>query len=203
MRKIGIRILISLIVVAAYIGWRMGTNTDETPLNKAQNPAEAYVGGDFVLTNQYDKEVSSKDFRGKIMVVFFGFTNCPDICPAALLNLTNILEKLGDKANDVAPVFITVDPERDTPEAIREYLQSFDSRIVGLTGTREAVDKVADAYKVYHAAQKKDEKENTYMVNHSGYIYVMNREGKYLKHFASNDKEEAITTYLKNVIEEN
>lgn len=202
MRKIGIRILISLVVVAAYIGWRMGTDTEQTTAEKAESPAEAYVGGDFVLTNQFDKEVSSKDFRGKIMVVFFGFTNCPDICPAALLNLTNILEKLGNNANDVAPVFITVDPERDTPEVINEYLKSFDSRIVGLTGTREAVDKVADAYKVYHAAQKKDEKENTYMVNHSGYIYVMNREGKYLKHFASNDSEKTITAYLKDAIEE-
>lgn len=144
---------------------------------------QALIGGPFRLLDPQGQEVTDADFRGRLMLVFFGFTHCPDICPMGVLTLSRVMDALGGDAGQVAPIFITLDPERDTPEVMRSYVASFPGEIVALTGTREAIDAVASAYRVYHARVETGA-PGEYSVDHSGFIYLMDREGHYLKHFS-------------------
>lgn len=144
----------------------------------AQAQGEAQIGGDFTLTDTSGKTVKDQDFRGRIMLVFFGFTHCPDICPTTLGILSDALQKLGPKAEQVAPIFISVDPERDTPQTIKSYLSNFDAHFIGLTGTPEQVKVAARAYKAYYGKSP-----DGGSVNHSGFIYMMDKQGKYVQLF--------------------
>ncbi|HEY7610010.1 MAG TPA: SCO family protein [Alphaproteobacteria bacterium] len=152
------------------------------PKTKLETTAETLLGGPFALTDAEGKRRTDAEFRGKHMLVFFGFTNCPDFCPTALSTMSQALEKLGPKAANLAPIFISVDPERDTPEQLKNYAQNFDKRIVMLTGTPAEIAAVARAYRVYYA-KRPLEKPGEYTVDHSAYIYLMGPGGKYLTHF--------------------
>ena len=124
------------------------------------------------------KTVTDADFRGRYMLVFFGFTHCPDICPAELQVIAQALDKLGDKGKKVVPVFITLDPERDTPQAMAEYVKSFGPNFVGLTGSPEAIAAAAKAYRVAYAKVENKESAGDYSVDHSALVYLMDPEGK-------------------------
>jgi protein SCO1/2 len=146
------------------------------------------VGGPFELTDHTGKPRTERDFRGKLMLVYFGFTWCPDVCPADLQAIGLALDKLGTDADSVQPLFITVDPERDTAAHLAEYVPMFHPRLIGLTGSAEAIRKAADAYKVYYARvdpPKEGVKEDGgyYTVDHTAYIYLMDRDGNYLGFF--------------------
>lgn len=156
----------------------------------------ASIGGDFTLTDTKGNTVSNSDFNGKLRLVFFGFTNCPNICPVSLLTITNALKQLGDDASEVTPILITVDPERDTPQVMAEYLSNFHPSFVGLTGTLEQTRQVASVYKTYYAKQPANE-GGEYEMDHSGFIYLMDREGKYLAHFPHDTSEAAIVEAIK------
>ena len=116
-----------------------------------QSSGAALIGGPFSLVGADGKPVTDRDFRGRYMLIFFGFTHCPDICPAELQVIAQALEQLGDKAKTVVPIFITLDPERDTPEAMANYVKSFGPNFVGLTGSPEAIAAAAKAYRVAYA----------------------------------------------------
>ena len=116
-----------------------------------QSSGTALVGGPFSLVGTDGKPVTDRDFRGRYMLIFFGFTHCPDICPAELQVIAQALDKLGDKGKNVVPVFITLDPERDTPQVMAEYVKSFGPNFVGLTGSPEAIATAAKAYRVAYA----------------------------------------------------
>lgn len=140
------------------------------------------VGGPFALTDQAGKLRSDGDFRGRLMLVYFGFTYCPDVCPTDLQAISLALDKLGGDADSVQPIFITVDPERDTASHLADYVSLFHPQLIGLTGSAEAIAKVADAYKVYYAkVPLKD--AGDYTVDHTAYIYLMDRDGSYLGFF--------------------
>lgn len=142
---------------------------------------EATVGGPFALSDQNGVIRRDEDFRGKHMLVFFGFTYCPDVCPTTLAVLKAALEKIGGKADRVVPIFITVDPERDTPAVLKPYLEAFGSRFVGLTGSVADVTAAAKAYRVYF--QKRPQDGGSYLMDHSGIIYLMGPDGKYVTHY--------------------
>jgi protein SCO1/2 len=144
---------------------------------------QALIGGHFQLTDHTGRRVTDQDFRGRYMLVFFGFTYCPDVCPSALQVMSAALDKLGPKADRFTPVFITVDPERDTPAQLSLYVKSFHPRLVGLTGTSEEVRQAGKAYRVY--AKKVEDPKSTagYTFDHSSIIYVMNPDGTYRTHF--------------------
>jgi len=144
--------------------------------------AVALVGGAFALVDQDGRRRTDAEFRGKHMLVFFGFTQCPDFCPTALYTITQALEKLGPKAERLAPIFVSVDPERDTPAQLKNYAQNFDKRIVMLTGSAAEIAAVARAYRVYYA-KRPLEKPGEYTMDHSAYIYLLDGDGKYLTHF--------------------
>jgi protein SCO1/2 len=129
-------------------------------------------GGAFTLVNQDGKTVTDQDFRGTWRLMYFGFTYCPAICPTELMKITEALDKLGDQANIITPLFISVDPERDTPDILKKYLTAFHPRFIGLTGTVAQVEDIKKSYKVY-AAKVKDDTMTDYTVDHSSFIYLM------------------------------
>jgi protein SCO1 len=149
-----------------------------------QSSGTALVGGPFLLVGADGKPVTDRDFRGRYMLIFFGFTHCPDICPAELQVIAQALEQLGDKAKNVVPIFITVDPERDTPEAMGNYVKSFGHNFVGLTGSPEAIAAAAKAYRVSYAKAEDKESAPDYGVDHSALVYLMDPEGRYVTHFS-------------------
>jgi len=149
-----------------------------------QSSGAALIGGPFSLVGGDGKPVTDRDFRGRYMLIFFGFTHCPDICPAELQVVAQALEQLGDKAKKVVPIFITLDPERDTPEAMANYLKSFGPNFVGLTGSPEAIAAAAKAYRVAYSKVENKESAGDYSVDHSALVYLMDPEGRYVTHFS-------------------
>jgi protein SCO1/2 len=150
------------------------------PDNAPAVSGKALVGGPFSLIDQTGKRVTDQDFRGKVMLVFFGFTNCPDICPAGLQVMTAALEKLGTRADDIVPIFITLDPERDTPEKMSEYVKNFSPRLIGLTGSPTDIATVAKAYRVFYQKVPDEKDPSNYSVDHSAFFYLMNKDGSFL-----------------------
>jgi cytochrome oxidase Cu insertion factor (SCO1/SenC/PrrC family) len=141
------------------------------------------VGGPFELTDHTGRIRTERDFRGQLMLIYFGFTWCPDICPADLQAIGLALDKLGNDAARVQPLFVTVDPERDTAEHLAEYVKLFHPRLIGLTGSLEAIRRAAEAYKVYFAKVPVGKEANDYTVDHTAFIYLMDRDGNYLGFF--------------------
>jgi cytochrome oxidase Cu insertion factor (SCO1/SenC/PrrC family) len=139
------------------------------------------VGGPFSLVDHTGTARTDTHFRGKLMLVYFGFTFCPDVCPTDLQAIGQAMERLGAAAESVQPLFVTLDPERDTPQRLAGYVTFFHSRLVGLTGDDQAIAQAAKAYKVYYA--KVPTSAGSYTVDHSGYVYLMDRDGKYLGFF--------------------
>ena len=138
------------------------------------------VGGPFRLTGQSGEVVTEANFAGKPFLVFFGFTHCPDVCPTTLFEMSETFRRLGPDA-DTRALFISVDPERDTPETLKQYLSNFDPRIVGLTGTRAQIDAVTKTYKAY--AKKVPLAGGGYTMDHSAVVYLMDREGRFIAPF--------------------
>ena len=141
------------------------------------------IGGPFSLVDHEGRPVTQDTFKGRFMLVYFGYTFCPDVCPTALTEMGGALDILGEAGAPVTPVFITVDPERDRPGPLKEYLAFFHPRLVGLTGTSEQVTAAAKAYKVFAAKAAEDE----YLMNHTSNIYLMGPDGAYRAHFSHDD----------------
>ncbi len=152
----------------------------------AVSEGKVAIGGPFKLVDGAGRAVTEKDFAGKPMLVYFGYTNCPDICPAGLQIIAQALDKLGPKAGNISVLFVTLDPERDTSKVLSEFVASFDPRIVGLTGTTEEIDAVAKAYRVYHKKVENEGAGGRYSVDHTGFMYLMDGKGDYLQHFPHN-----------------
>lgn len=156
------------------------------------------VGGPFELTDHTGKPRTERDFHGKLMLVYFGFTYCPDICPTDLQAIGLTLDKLGADGDSVQPLFITIDPERDTAEHMAEYVPMFHPRLIGLTGSAEAIRRAADAYKVYYAkVDPPKEDGGYYTVDHTAYIYLMDREGNYLGFFPPGTSAERMVEIIR------
>jgi protein SCO1/2 len=161
---------------------------------------QALVGGPFTLTDDTGKRVTDKDYRGHYMLVFFGFTSCPDICPAGLQLISAALENLGPKADRITPIFVSVDPQRDTPEKLAAYVKNFNPRFVGLTGTPEEIAGVTKAYKVYFRKVPNDTKPDEYGMDHTSIIYLMDSNGEFVTHFTPTTTVEELTAKLDKVL---
>jgi protein SCO1/2 len=141
----------------------------------------AAVGGPFRLMDQDGRLVTEQDVKGRPFLVFFGFTHCPDVCPTTLFDISEVFRKLGPDADRAAALFITVDPERDTPAAMKNYLSSFDPHLRGLTGDAAAVDDAIKAYRAY--AKKVPEPGGGYTMDHTALVYLMDKEGRFVAPF--------------------
>jgi len=156
------------------------------------------VGGPFTLTDQNGQKRSDSEFRGKLMIVYFGYTFCPDVCPADLMAITQALDALGAAAEGVQPVFITVDPERDTT-LLKDYVAAFHPSLIGLTGSAEEIRKVANSYKAYYR-QVPGERKGEYSIDHAGILYLMGRNGKYLGFLPPQTAPEKLTEVLRKYL---
>lgn len=154
------------------------------------------MGGPFTLIASDGRTVTDQAFRGKWMLIYFGYTSCPDACPTALNNMGVALDRLGSQAASLQPVFITVDPKRDTPEALAEYLKSFDPHIIALTGTEEQITAVLKEYHVYLELQPNS--GGDYLVNHSSFYYLINPEGKFVRVIAGDVSGDELAERLRH-----
>jgi len=161
-------------------------------------PAIAAVGGPFHLTDQTGKPVSDQDFKGRPFLVFFGYTHCPDICPTTLFEISEVIKKLGSDADRTGAIFITVDPERDTPAALKDYLSNFDPHLRGLTGDPAAVEAAIKAYRVY--AKKVPLKDGDYTMDHTAVVYLMDKDGHFVAPFNLKQTPEAAAEQLRRYL---
>ena len=170
----------------------------DTPRGATGTALASAIGGPFQLVDQNGKTVTDTDLKGKWSLIYFGYTHCPDACPTALNDISIALSELGPKRDAVRPVFITVDPERDTPETLKAYVTSFDAPILALTGTADQVATAAKGYRVYYA--KHPEAGDDYSMDHSSVIYVMDPEGRFTASFTHESAPEQISERLKKLI---
>jgi cytochrome oxidase Cu insertion factor (SCO1/SenC/PrrC family) len=169
--------LVPYLVAAAAVAGGLLWHAGEFMSSPVQTFGEARIGGPFTLTDQNGRIRTDADFRGRYMLVYFGYSNCPDVCPTTLAVMADALAKL-PRSDRVVPVFITIDPARDTPMVLKSYLKAFGSRFIGLTGSPEAVAAAARAYRVFY--QKRPLEGGGYAMDHSSHIYLMGPDGKFL-----------------------
>jgi protein SCO1/2 len=189
-------VLCGLVILAA--GIFFGLAHRDTPRGAAGTLLASAFGGPFRLIDQNGKTVTDADLKGKWSLVYFGFTHCPDACPTALNDIAIALDRLGPKREAVRAVFITVDPERDTPEVLKDYVASFDAPILALSGSPEEIARAAKAYRVYYA--KRSEPGGDYSMDHSSVIYVMDPEGRFTASFTHQSTPEEIAERLKKLL---
>ena len=156
----------------------------------------ATVGGPFQLVDHSGQTVTEESFDDRYLLVYFGYAYCPDICPTELLIMGQAVDELGDLSNEVQPLFITVDPARDTVAALAEYVPAFHPRLVGLTGSDEQIHDAAKAYRVYYRLNEPDE-NGAYLVDHTSYIYFMDPDGDYLTHFVFGQGPEKMAEVMR------
>ena len=160
--------------------------------------ASSAIGGSFRLTDQDGKTITDQDLKGRPFLVFFGFTHCPEVCPTALFDISEILGKLGPDAEKVNALFITVDPERDTPEKLKEYLSSINPRLIGVGGNAEALAAVAKAYRVYY--KKIPLKDGDYTMDHTAIVYLMDKNGQFVAPFSLKRRPEDAAADLRRYL---
>ena len=161
-------------------------------------PAAAAVGGPFRLEDQNGQPVTDQDMKGRPFLVFFGYTHCPDICPTTLFDISQVLQKLGRDADRTGAIFITVDPERDTPTVLKDYLSNFDPHVRGLTGDANAVNAAIKAYRVY--AKKVPLEHGDYTMDHTAIVYLMDKNGRFVAPFNLKQTPDAAATELRKYL---
>jgi protein SCO1/2 len=160
--------------------------------------ATAAIGGPFQLTDQNGKPVTDKDLKGHPTLVFFGFTHCPEVCLTTLFDISEVLNKLGPDAAKVNAVFITVDPERDTPAALKDYLSSFNPRLLGIGGDAQELATVAKEYRVYY--KKVPLKDGDYTMDHTAIVYLMDKNGQFVAPFSLKRRPEDSAAELRRYL---
>jgi protein SCO1/2 len=174
------------------------SRAESTRLMSELMSGKGQVGGPFTLLDQTGKKRSLAEFKGKVVLIYFGYMSCPDICPTDLINLAGLLKRLGKESDQVQAIFITLDPARDTPELIGKYVQYFDKRILGLRGTEQQTKEVATKYKTFY--EKVSLKSNQYVIDHTAFVYIMNRAGKYLAFFPPGTSPERMEVMVREAL---
>jgi protein SCO1/2 len=196
-----IRLLVLALLVAAataYMLARFGARQEAPSPTTAGSSQQVAIGGPFALVDQNGQARTEADLKGRLSLIYFGYTFCPDVCPLALSNMGAAIDALGKKGDAVVPVFVTVDPERDTVARLKEYAQRFHPRLLALTGTPEAVARAAKAYRIYYAKQEGAGAD--YLMDHSSLIYLMDRDGRYLAHFGPNANPQEIAAKIEGYL---
>ena len=182
----------AVLAVAAVALWVFGA---PAPVQEA-----AAIGGPFTLTDGAGKAVTDRTFRGKFMLVYFGYTFCPDVCPTTLNDVAQAMDKLGTDADKLQPLFITVDPARDTPEVMRQYAAAFSPSLTGLTGSAAQIATVAKEYRVYYAPHKTGPNPGDYTMDHSSILYVMDPAGRFAGIIRADEGPDAMAADLKKYV---
>ncbi|KAF5803003.1 putative copper chaperone SCO1/SenC, Thioredoxin domain, Thioredoxin-like superfamily [Helianthus annuus] len=176
-------------------------NASSSAVKQGPSAGKAAIGGPFNLVDHNGRSVTEKDFKGKWTLIYFGFTHCPDICPDELQKLAAAIDKIKGKAGlQIVPVFISVDPERDTVEQVHDYVKEFHPKLIGLTGDPDEIKKAARAYRVYY--MKTEEEGSDYLVDHSIIMYLMDPNMEFVKFFGKNNDVDALTEGILNEIKQ-
>jgi cytochrome oxidase Cu insertion factor (SCO1/SenC/PrrC family) len=179
-----------LVAVLGVVSWRLLAPGDGSS-------GTALVGGPFTLTDQHGNQVTEADFEGRFMLIYFGYTYCPDFCPMSLSTMVQALDLLTpEEAGQVVPILITIDPARDTVAQLADYVPLFSPRLVGLTGSEDQVTAAAKEYRVYFNKVAQDDPD-AYLMDHSTFIYLMGPEGEYRRHFGANAPPEELAEGLR------
>lgn len=184
-----------LVTAGAVVYWNRALESDGTAARGI-----ASIGGPFALIDQDGRPRTDGDFRNEILLVYFGFTYCPDACPTALNAMSQALDRLGERAAAVRPILISIDPARDTPEQLKLYGSNFHPRLVLLTGSSEQVARAAKAYRVYYAKVKETPGTTDYLMDHTSIIYLMGKDGRYLTHFTHVATADQIAATLRKYL---
>lgn len=174
----------------------------QTPKTQIVNNSKALIGGPFNLIDHKGVPKTDKDFQGKYMLIYFGYSFCPDICPTDLQKMTRAIELAKPKSDKVQPIFITIDPERDTPKQLAGYVSNFHPRLVGLTGTLEEITKAKKAYKVYgikvdeNGKPSKNITGDDYLMDHSPQTFLIGPDGKFIRYFRFNNTDKDMATAI-------
>ncbi|MFQ5533824.1 MAG: SCO family protein [Sphingomonadales bacterium] len=182
-------------LMAAVAAWLI-FSAPETPSDGPRYSGEALIGGPLSLVDHSGTAVTDTDFRGRLMLVYFGYSSCPDICPLELEKMSRALDLLGPAAKRVQPLFITIDPARDTVEVLADYMSHFHPGFLGLTGTAEQIRQAAKAYRIYYARATGEtghhDDHDGYLMDHGSIVYLMDGKGHYLTHFSADATPEAM-----------
>lgn len=160
----------------------------------------ARIGGPFVLVDHTGAERTEADLKGRHALIYFGYSFCPDVCPTALADMLIALDELGPDAERVQPIFITIDPDRDTPAVLKDYIPNFHPRLIGLSGSAAQVSRAARAYRVYYAKVDDPNAGDNYLMDHSSVIYLMDPDGRYLTHFSHGTGPETMAKRLRELV---
>ncbi len=192
-----------VIAISAALGFYVHTpsEVDLVPARAQQSAEAPTIGGPFTLLDHDGKTVTDQDFRGRFMLVFFGFTYCPDVCPTSLTTIAEALDMLGKDAGKIAPLFVTVDPERDTPEQMKMYVGHFHPSIIGLTGSLDQIDRAARGYRVYYAkVMEEDGGADDYLMDHTAITYLMGPDGEFRAFFSHDTTPQEIAQRLREFL---
>ena len=195
MPSIGLAARVAVLVILAGMVGSLSAKAG----NNSEVPPHIEIGGPFELTDQHGAVRRDTDFRGRYMLVYFGYNWCPDVCPTSLYNMSVALDKLGPTAAFVQPIYITVDPERDTVEAMKDYAEHFHPSLVALTGRKAEIYAAARAYRVYFE-KTGDVEGQDYFMDHTAFIYLMDTSGKFLRYFSHEAMAEEIATGIKELL---
>ncbi|MDC0184553.1 SCO family protein [Rhodobiaceae bacterium] len=193
-------LLISFIIIFIFISIYSFINKDFFPNNLVQviESQDSLPGGHFVLKDQ-NNQVFDSAASQKLMLIYFGFTYCPDVCPTTLIKVSDIIDRLKEDSKEINSIFITVDPERDTPEILSDYVSAFHEDIIGLTGTKSEIDKVAEDWGVYYQKEILDGVED-YTMNHLDIIFLANANGEFIDYFPPKIQSVLIVEKIRNII---
>lgn len=174
---------LAVIAVASWVTWSwIATDSRSSGAQDGAMRTEVDIGGPFELVDHTGKTVTDQSFHGQYVLLYFGYGFCPDVCPTELANMATAMDLLGPKADNVTPVFITIDPERDTPEFLTDYVKNFHPRMIGLTGTPERIGAVAKSFKVYYAKSRKSAGDD-YLMDHTSFVYLLGPDGRFMALF--------------------
>lgn len=188
LRRLRILLWSNTIALALLAGGLLALRMSAEPEPVVTHRGEADIRSEFSLVDHTGRTVTEDDYAGRWQLVFFGFTHCPDICPTTLAYMGTVLDLLSEKADRVAPLFVTVDPERDTPEVLSDYVSAFHPRLTGLTGTEAQVAAAAEAFKVYYERLEDESAPDGYLMAHAGHIYLMSPDGSFEAVFLEGDQ---------------
>ena len=195
---------LAAIAIIAFFAWRSLAPRPAVirgPITTIKIPSTVTIGGAFSLTDHTGAPVTDEDFRGQFMLINFGYTFCPDVCPTTLQTISGAMDILGADAARLQPIFITIDPERDTVETLSSYIPAFHPKLIGLTGAKAKTDKIAALFKVYHKKASGDDGAD-YFMDHSAFIYLMGPDGAFITMFRHDAGPEILARDIRDFLEE-
>lgn len=201
---IGLVVVLIVALAAGFWLWQAGNGVaargEAGQSGQSSGTGKVAIGGPFSMTDQTGKHVTQADYAGKYMLIYFGFTFCPDVCPTELQVISGALSALGEDAAKVQPIFITVDPDRDTPEVMARYVKQFDPRLIGLSGTAAETAAIAKEYRVYYEKVKDPDSSGDYSMDHSSIVYLMGPDGGFLTFFPPGTSPEKMAEKIKSLM---